>query len=880
MTGNVGSGTGPLITQDPYPGTETAGVKTPSSTSTQIGALTPPSYKDELSQALGSRLEYLSYTQDIAEPKLPTPKGNASSLIDQDLLNAAKEFGVDLNKEFKLPQSDTADLLSQVNTLFSSEEFQEAVANLNPDAAEVKMRATLFTEQSNDPKFASLAKKGESISFDKGSETWKKEAQQVQKELGQISGSLFAKYVKEQVPQEEQKALEFAYNTRAEGSIEEKLTPEQLEMYKKVLADADSEFVKTYGLPPPPPSQSQAKLFLSKLEVDYDHAVVDGLRTAFLDGKITNEQLAGLKAFHFLGAEGMEKEIISLYKNLTASLKEDFFIANGLPKNVELNPKSFTFQAEVSFSLREAFDAFLQSSQFSPKQLEDLAAARENYAEAPKEGQALFNEVMARITPQIKADLNLPENWKPLIAEYSAALLNNINALDVSPGVKGQVIQALQHPPLGEIDPNVEELLSSAIAQTIEQMRESEGVSKLWMPVSVDVPTFSPQATAIVKNTIQILQEYQLSTTAAMEELPKEDIKVAVYMNYLKAISEALDELQGTLYEVQMASTRRSRQLSIAQQDMMANSIANQERIAKTQKKMEKSQKKQGKKSKDMDLAVKIVGPIAMAAMIAAIVLTGGLAAPFLIPCLLVCGFMLANSISTSAGGPDLMESMMKGVAELVGMLGGGEDAQLAAQGVVIAVIIAAFITCAICTGNPMLLMVGMNFGMEMMMSDNFLVNSCKECGASDKEAMIASLCILAIFMLASMAGGGLIAKGGLSTIEATQTMTKAQVMGAQAQKMSAIMGGATTMTESSVQVQEGLSENRVYTIRAELEKILGKQKARQENIEAMLSILQQIMQTLIDSLGGTAEQIANISQLQEKKYRDASSKWVINQGA
>src|SRR5690606_22059867 len=143
--------------------------------------------------------------------------------------------------------------------------------------------------------------------------------------------------------------------------------------------------------------------------------------------------------------------------------------------------------------------------------------------------------------------LNLPENWKPLISEYNQALLTNIDALSVSPEKKEAILKALKTPSLQLLAPDVEELLSSVIAKTIEEMRETQGVPKLWMPVSVEQPTFSAQATALVVNAIEILQECQTSTMTAMEALPQEDVQVAVYMNYLKAISEALNELQMTL---------------------------------------------------------------------------------------------------------------------------------------------------------------------------------------------------------------------------------------------------------------------------------------------------------------------------------------------
>jgi hypothetical protein len=910
MTGSIGSGMGPIGVPDPYEEnhrTEETTQQKPSTATRQVGVSAPPSYPDALTKAEGNRLEYRSYTQDFDEPQLPLPNDEASTEVDEEFLRFAKKHGIDANTAVKLPNSDIGELMQKLNEVLNSEYMQEVIQDQNPEIADLAKRGAIF---SKDPKFASLAEKAlQEMGLTQESAEFKGEANQVQKELEKAHSDIFTKTMKKYAKIEEYKALQFAYNTRGEETAFEKLTTEQVKLYEQILSETDASFKETYKMEAPLASTQQAKRFMSKMELDYDHVILDTLRTAWLDGSITKEQKAELKSFHYFQGEGANQETATLYKNITDGATIAFFAENGLPKNVKLSPKAFLFQAEICASLREAFDSHVETLGLSKEQKSALEGARENYVAASQEGKELFNQVLKAITPKIRQELALPAHWQPLIGEYNQALDKNIGSLDVSDSTKEQLRTLLQSPPLGGASTEIEELLSSVVQKTIEEMVVTQGVPKGWMPVSVARPTFSGQLSAFVENTIQVMEETQQAALTTMESIPPDEATTSVFMDYLKAVSEALDELQQCLYALQMASINCNRNMSIAQQDLMANSIANQAKIAKKQKKMERKARKakKGGKNKKINLAIKIVAPVAMAAMMAAVIVTGGLAAPFLVPCLMVCGFMLANSVSHSAGGPDLMEGAMDGIGKLGEMIG-GEQGRLLAQGIAIA----AVILICVLSGNPLAFMVGMSFAMEMMMADNFLFNASKECGASDQEAMIAMICVLGAFMLACMAGGAAAAgrsagtaanagrgvagaaaagegaaagaaagtaAGAAAARQGATTLSTAEKI-KQLGKVAAVITAASTVAQGGYQVEEGLAQYRVQSLLAQLQKILGDLKARQEEIEAMINLVQQVMQTLVDSLGGVTEQIAAISQLQGKKYEDASTKWVINQGA
>lgn len=387
--------------------------------------------------------------------------------------------------------------------------------------------------------------------------------------------------------------------------------------------------------------------------------------------------------------------------------------------------------------------------------------------------------------------------------------------------------------------------LTNLVEETTTEIIAKYGLDATWKTnmTSLYAPGVDPVGMKVAQNTLNMAQEIYQEALKAGEALPEGPEK-DTYLNFLKVIGQALQNLQDTIYSMQAASSNVSKNANRAKLDAQLNDIDKQQRAADKCAEQAAKTRSLGPLGKIFEWLIKIImmiicfmmGPIGF----------------------LIMAFLFVDSIASEATkGKGAVDLMMKGISDAL------------PPGAAFALKLIISLIIAIASANIYL------FCMFAFQETKMIQDVTKACGGDKMAQEIAAMVVDMVVQLALMIVVMIFTGGAaVSYVAARMGEVIAKSVAASLKSISKIMlivrmamfvvTMSLQITTSSIKVNNSL-------ILANIDMIKGDAEKYSEEIQALITILKKLIAKLLAMLQGAGKDIAAISEQQGKKWSDAS---------
>lgn len=414
--------------------------------------------------------------------------------------------------------------------------------------------------------------------------------------------------------------------------------PKVSEALAKAVADANARMLEQ------DPSWVQPASDPQVFNVGYSEAVEGAFAKAIIDrrdsesGPLTEADLTDMEyaLYHPDKASSKAKAMLEEL-GIKSTIKEIMLGAGvGIPEG--WNPDSTLYDLQLNekgdLKFEAAVDAYVRENHLS---IEDGYRIKTAYYNP---GSTELSEEFAKALEGIKKEAlsGMPAGWEP---EPNAKLWNGIisanfrhanesfltDYLAAHPELKPEDALLIRKALNGETEGLSESILTAAATikkQAIEAIQTKYGVDETWVPTGAAISETPPTGAAY--SSLKMLSDMQAAITKYASKLPQ--AQRVLVMDFLKSVSEALSQLQETIYRMEIAEAEGQSELSRAQQEAQQFKI--DQKMAEL-KKQEEEQKKIQEKQSQITLfkdIMQIVTPIIAAISIVATIASFGTLGP------------------------------------------------------------------------------------------------------------------------------------------------------------------------------------------------------------------------------------------------------------
>lgn len=613
---------------------------------------------------------------------------------------------------------------------------------------------------------------------------------------------------------------------------------------------------------------------------------------AFSDlvGKLPPELANKLTFAHFVPnaaklTPAETKQLASIEKQVREGVANDLGFSKdftGVPVDASEFLNNLGLQSEDFFE--KLINALVNDGTLSESDARTLKAMNAGIATGTPTLKNLLAQLQGQVTAQLQAKFGFDVAYQPkgdvafynnvvngdfaqtfqkklekytgkITAEQMAKYENNPNDPTLPKNIKeliGQVLKNRQlilsaYPDFSSLPGDLKADAEQLFAETKTEIIGKYGLDVTWIPAKIPLYAagIDPKGIAAANSAMGIAREVldgALKVGNGMADGPEKTL----FLNYLKAIGQALTALQETIYAMQAAQSGTAKSANKAKLDMQLNDLDKQQRAADKLAEQTKKIRSMGPIGKIFDWLIKII-------ILAFAFFMGPIA------------FMLALAYFTDSVVHAAMGSKKTGVQIMFDKI--AESIKPDAAAVAVKVILA----CAICVvqANPYLIM-------QIFLTDSRIIQDCvKVCGgdkmAQEITAMIVNMIIqIAIMVIAIIVTGG--SATSVIAAKVAEILSKAAKIALEtaskiitiARYVMCIIMASLQITQSSIQLNNSVVQANMVMIKGDAEKY-------SEEIQAIIKALTKMIQKLLQLLQGNSESIVTISNFQAKKYNDAN---------
>ncbi len=741
-------------------------IEQPATSETAPTTSAPQSFQDGLG-SLGLEKTAPDYLYGAASPHLP----QASTDLDTgnfEWIGLSKDIAKHLEKKSEAP-SDAKNVMDEIDKAIAklfgedSEKLVSKFGGMTQEQIDTKLKYSYFHPDEKNPsdpiqqmtKMVAENVKEAMKNEGKGNVQEMSPEMQMQEFDQQVQLTYANKFSllleQHDAPLQDKQAVEFALYN---PEAKESLTTEQKNLFNQLSAESMQAVSQRYGVPLDElPDVNKESAYNIRLNLNYGENYIAALQALKADGTITEKEFKALQAnLYYPGSVPLDEKM----KGIEGKLQQEVFAAfvqeNGIPPNWKPTVPS------------NQYDAW---------------------------GNGLYRD-----------------NFKALVANAQPPL---------DPATQQQLLKAMQDPT--SVPAAIQQLFQQMDKKALEMTIATIGLPAVWQPTSTVInPNLSPQMASTLEGAKAFLKEsgdIQQGLFTQLMQTPEGKMGAVTFMNYLKIVGEALDQMQQLIYAIESADAKISKLLNSITLDMQMNKIDKMKREAEERKQQEEAGKSGFKGF--LNSICEILGPlIAIVTIIAAIALTllppmSVLALPFLA---IAVGSLTCTT--AKAAGYDMMKEGFKAMDDLIAALipksGLREACQIITRALMIAIVL---LTCSTAGLGGVLL--AMQVGMDMLMESDIIGRTVKACGGDAQAQMIANMVVMATVMVAIaavmlvasaalllLAPAG-VAAGAVAAGSATaQAATQAGTVAANSARAGAQLAGAMAQLTSRTIAQAG----------------------------------------------------------------------------
>lgn len=391
-----------------------------------------------------------------------------------------------------------------------------------------------------------------------------------------------------------------------------------------------------------------------------------------------------------------------------------------------------------------------------------------------------------------------------------------------------------------------------------------------------------------MQNTVQLAEDTVKTQMMLVNQMPDGPDKFQM-MDFLRAVSQAIQELQKILREMQAFDSGSARARSVAQQDSATDKLNTQlDAIKELAQKNADAAKKQATMDKlgMSNGAFQIVMTLVITLIMMPAIISAGPAGAVLLAVLLA---VVISQIVKTAGGcdKDLMGYMMQG-AQLAaeGMFPNDPHAQAIAAVVMKALFASVVVAVCLAAGPGVGLSVGASLITSAFSAGTFGSDIAKLAGADEKTQMWAEFASTCIVMVATMASAAGAIKAGLGVTKAAEDL--GGIVGKLAQKAADISakigpkatavikystnpdiwGGVTNAGLSAASATYGWNYEHIQMDILNIQANLDSEVVQKD---AIIAMLKEIIKKLLDAVNGVNSDLSVLNETMSKNYHNLS---------
>ncbi|MBS4168141.1 type III secretion system translocon subunit SctE [Parachlamydia sp. AcF125] len=484
------------------------------------------------------------------------------------------------------------------------------------------------------------------------------------------------------------------------------------------------------------------------------------------------QQLTAKTLFAHAHPEAATQPADELASQLEKQVSEQVKQELGLSDDWQFSADSSSFDAQLASDYNAAYDAVISGDFSKIQSSPDLVKTLQNMT--PQQLALLKNahynpggsvagnlrDVNAQLESMILGNLineyGFPAGWKPAVdnssqnaiikGAYRAAFaqqVSNYSKNQNPPLTQDQIDQIMEDFDNPEVaSPEMKALISKLKQAAISSISDQYGLSSDWAaPVGATQNAMLDAFSAKVGiNAINTAHEMVSNVKTLALDLPNVPMRAEV-LDFMKAISDALTQLQQQIYLIQNLDAIKSKDLGKAELDIQLNKL----------EKQKEEMKKQRESAKPglgfLNVLMKIFAPImAIVSVIIAVFTMGAGGMLGLAIAAAALAYTVADQVLTSSGKPGVMSYVMKALTELIKAIIPGPSALRTALDMIIKAVVIIALAALMMTANPM---VGMTIGIQAIgqatMESNIIQNLVKFMGGDEMAQQIAAMVLVTV---------------------------------------------------------------------------------------------------------------------------------------
>lgn len=637
----------------------------------------------------------------------------------------------------------------------------------------------------------------------------------------QVSAQLVFKDLIKDLPDEDQKKLEFA---RYHPGAAKNLSPALQAKLKEINANVTTTIGRDAGFSSDWPGialdSSEINQYDRDLSSDASSTFQDALDEAVDSGRITDDQSKKLKTMYFMKGAFTEDPILqSLYQNIYSSVQT---------------------QMEQTYGFDSTFEIPLNTDYYP-------AVANGDYA-------TKVRDMLANAQPPLTKDEQ--EMIKGMLGNPPVTPSFPTRTYEEGRSAKTQLIK------LSGIANHIRTTCTAAVIAEL-------GLDPTWMPTigKIDNPIINNDGFKKATDALDMMKEMINKMGPEIDKLPP-DVQ-ADYRNYLKATLAAIAELQQFLYSIEGATTSITSKFSQSSADASSASIGIMKKAwRKAERAMHKAKnsimgkiahgmaplnKVNGWLGKVMTIAVSVaIAVLLMATAVATVnplIVTAAIYVSVLIVSAAVA-ITVDQAVAEQTGEPSITEQSMSYINKAMNKLTGENCGW----------VVTGCLSLLLSGGNPLL-------AASLLTGDSGTITNMVQCmGGSKADGEIASMVLnavtqivvaVAMTFMGNPAGlGGTISKIASATISIGDRAIC--TVGTAAKGAMAVA----TIGMGALQTASGGYQANLSFAQADVTKIKALSEAQTELIKELTKAVQKAIENLMAFLSQTGEQIVDINQL------------------
>jgi uncharacterized membrane protein len=599
----------------------------------------------------------------------------------------------------------------------------------------------------------------------------------------------------------------------------------------------------------------------------------------------------------FQGFDAIPENVIDRVMTSPLPIKADFSSIIGIdPDTIDFPQSPERVQVLTTFKYNEAFLSALQEKldggeitqkQFS--QIESQLYHPEYVYPNNSELEQIASDIRGQVLPAFIESEGLESGWQPktnaLLFDaradraFGRAFDRGVESYQppLTAEQKEQVKVALVNPKA--VSPEILKISQQIEKDSIAQVQKEMSLPSTWKPIqkTANAEAINNPNVALVQTGVDALEEQLEVLETAMNLLPANDPGRISTLDYMKAVSVALQTLSDMLALIQYSDTKLNKTQSATLLEAVNNKLDAMKESIEENKKLAEENKKAESKNSILGSVFKVIEVIVAVALVVAAfaaVLAPGVGAFAASVLMAAALFVLAASLSNAFGGPDLMKEAFGAISKGVNALmpaNAPEWMKTAVDVLAKAVIIAAIVVLTALTGGILAVSLGAKIVMDAVLKSGIIEDTIRAFGGDDQAVMIATLVVMSILVVGVVCCSiGAIRNAAKAAVAmGSEAATKMERMAEMLSKGANYTRLAATMAESTATISVEINKMTIYNAMKKIVENKGDLDSYVIEMDNLIKMLKGIISMLMDELPSMGEGIASIQRLLVKMKRD-----------